>query len=174
MCATAALRDGALPQRQGLWPLYSSVWRRRSPPLGETTSSEIWTCAPEFSGTLRMHGSMQNVAPVINHAHRGGTLRLAFLSAVVSLVVSLPRRPRRSPCTTSTGGRTGSPAPASRWPSSATPGSRTQAMALRAGSQGQTRRLKGPAHAFRRATPSISSAARMRSRDASAPIAATG
>ena len=35
-----------------------------------------------------MHGSMQNVAPVINHARRGGMLRLAFLSAVVSLVVS--------------------------------------------------------------------------------------
>ena len=35
-----------------------------------------------------MHGSMQNGAPVINQAHRGGTLRLAFLSAVVSLVVS--------------------------------------------------------------------------------------
>jgi hypothetical protein len=35
-----------------------------------------------------MHGSMQNVAPVINQAHRGGMLRLAFLSAVVSLVVS--------------------------------------------------------------------------------------
>ena len=35
-----------------------------------------------------MHGSMQNVAPVINQARRGGTLRLAFLSAVVSLVVS--------------------------------------------------------------------------------------
>ena len=35
-----------------------------------------------------MHGSMQNVAPAINQAHRGGTLRLAFLSAVVSLVVS--------------------------------------------------------------------------------------
>jgi hypothetical protein len=31
---------------------------------------------------------MQNVAPVINQAHRGGMLRLAFLSAVVSLVVS--------------------------------------------------------------------------------------
>jgi len=30
-----------------------------------------------------MHGSMQNVAPVINQAHRGGMLRLAFLSAVV-------------------------------------------------------------------------------------------
>jgi MFS family permease len=28
------------------------------------------------------------VAPVINQAHRGGTLRLTFLSAVVSLVVS--------------------------------------------------------------------------------------
>src|SRR5215469_9909112 len=49
---------------------------------GETTWSEIWTCAPEFSRTRRMHGSM------IDHAHRGGTLRLAFLSAVVSLVVS--------------------------------------------------------------------------------------
>ena len=35
-----------------------------------------------------MHGSMQNGAPVINRAHRSGTLRLAFLSAVVSLVVS--------------------------------------------------------------------------------------
>ena len=35
-----------------------------------------------------MHGSMRNVAPVINQAHRGGMLRLAFLSAVVSLVVS--------------------------------------------------------------------------------------
>ena len=34
-----------------------------------------------------MHGSMQNGA-VINQAHQGGTLRLAFLSAVVSLVVS--------------------------------------------------------------------------------------
>jgi hypothetical protein len=34
-----------------------------------------------------MRGSMQNVAPLINHAHRGGMLRLAFLSAVVSLVV---------------------------------------------------------------------------------------
>jgi MFS family permease len=31
---------------------------------------------------------MQNVAPLINQTHRGGTLRLAFLSAVVSLVVS--------------------------------------------------------------------------------------
>jgi MFS family permease len=31
---------------------------------------------------------MQNVAPAINQTHRGGTLRLAFLSAVVSLVVS--------------------------------------------------------------------------------------
>jgi MFS family permease len=35
-----------------------------------------------------MHGSMQNVAPVITQTHRGGTLRLASLSAVVSLVVS--------------------------------------------------------------------------------------
>jgi MFS family permease len=31
---------------------------------------------------------MQSVAPVIDQAHRGGTLRLAFLSAVVSLVAS--------------------------------------------------------------------------------------
>jgi hypothetical protein len=30
-----------------------------------------------------MRGSMRNVAPVINQAHRGGMLRLAFLSAVV-------------------------------------------------------------------------------------------
>ena len=33
-----------------------------------------------------MHGSMQKVTPVINQAHRGGMLRLAFLSAVVSLM----------------------------------------------------------------------------------------
>ena len=32
----------------------------------------FWTCAPEFSGRRRMHGSMQNVAPVIDQAHRGG------------------------------------------------------------------------------------------------------
>ena len=31
---------------------------------------------------------MQNGAPLIGQAHRGGMLRLAFLSAVVSLVVS--------------------------------------------------------------------------------------
>jgi MFS family permease len=31
---------------------------------------------------------MQNAAPMINQAHRGGMLRLAFLSAVVSVVVS--------------------------------------------------------------------------------------
>ena len=35
-----------------------------------------------------MHGSMRNVAPVINQARRSGTLRRAFLSAIVSLVVS--------------------------------------------------------------------------------------
>ena len=35
-----------------------------------------------------MHGSMQNVAPVINLARRGRTLRLAFVSAVVSLVAA--------------------------------------------------------------------------------------
>ena len=35
-----------------------------------------------------MHASIRNVAQVINQAHRGGMLRLAFLSAVVSLVVS--------------------------------------------------------------------------------------
>ena len=35
-----------------------------------------------------MHGSMQNVAPVINQPYRGGKLQLAFLSAIVSLVVS--------------------------------------------------------------------------------------
>lgn len=35
-----------------------------------------------------MRGSMQNGALLINQAYRGGTLRLAFLSAVVSLVVS--------------------------------------------------------------------------------------
>ncbi|SDJ45377.1 Predicted arabinose efflux permease, MFS family [Bradyrhizobium sp. Rc2d] len=31
---------------------------------------------------------MRNLAPVVNHAHRSRTLRLAFLSAVVSLVIS--------------------------------------------------------------------------------------
>src|SRR5206468_9200862 len=51
-------------------------------------SRRFWTCAPEFSGRRRMRGSMQNGALVINQAYRGGTLRLAFLSAVVSLVVS--------------------------------------------------------------------------------------
>src|SRR3954469_22821983 len=35
-----------------------------------------------------MHGSLQHLAPVIKQAHLGGTLRLAFVSAVVSLVVS--------------------------------------------------------------------------------------
>src|SRR4051794_26938811 len=35
-----------------------------------------------------MHGSLQQLAPVFKQAHRGGTLRLAFVSAVVSLVVS--------------------------------------------------------------------------------------
>src|SRR3954470_15156713 len=35
-----------------------------------------------------MHGSLQHLAPVIRQAHKGGMLRLAFLSAVVSLVVS--------------------------------------------------------------------------------------
>src|SRR3954453_14207981 len=36
----------------------------------------------------RMQASMQKLAPLINQSHRGGTLRLAFVSAVVSLVVS--------------------------------------------------------------------------------------
>ena len=35
-----------------------------------------------------MHGSTQNGAPVTNQTHQGGTLRLAFASAVISLVVS--------------------------------------------------------------------------------------
>jgi MFS family permease len=35
-----------------------------------------------------MRGSMQKLAPVINQAHRSGALRLAFLSAAVSLVVA--------------------------------------------------------------------------------------
>ena len=35
-----------------------------------------------------MHRSMQNVAPVINQAHRGGMLQPAFSSAVIALVVS--------------------------------------------------------------------------------------
>src|SRR4051812_36527349 len=39
-------------------------------------------------GRRRRHGSMQNMAPVMNQARPGRTLRLAFLSAVVSLVVS--------------------------------------------------------------------------------------
>lgn len=36
---------------------------------------------------------MQNVAPVINRAQPGGMLRLAFLSAAVSLVASCSPRP---------------------------------------------------------------------------------
>jgi hypothetical protein len=34
-------------------------------PFRLASSRRFWTCAPEFSGR-RMHGSMQNVAPVIN------------------------------------------------------------------------------------------------------------
>src|SRR5215475_5287494 len=78
MCTTAALSDGATLQ-PGVDDHRHSV---------KLPGRRFWTCAPEFSGRRRMHGSMQNVAPVINQAHRGGTLRLAFLSAVVSLVVS--------------------------------------------------------------------------------------
>src|SRR5262245_9060415 len=78
MCATAALSDGAT--------LQPGVDDHRH--LVKLPGRRFWTCAPEFSGRRRMRGSMQNVAPVINQAHRGGMLRLAFLSAVVSLVVS--------------------------------------------------------------------------------------
>src|SRR6516225_7556725 len=78
MYATAALSDGATLQ-PGVDDHRHSV---------KLPGRRFWTCAPEFSGRRRMHGSMQNVAPVINQAHRGGMLRLAFLSAVVSLVVS--------------------------------------------------------------------------------------
>lgn len=46
---------------------------------------------------------MQNVAPVINQVSRGGTLQLAFSSAVVSLVATFaaaagPPRSRASDC----------------------------------------------------------------------------
>jgi MFS family permease len=78
MRATAAVAGGAT--------LQPGVDDHRH--LVELPSRRFWTCAPEFSGRQRMHGSMQNVAPVINQAHQGGTLRLAFLSAVVSLVIS--------------------------------------------------------------------------------------
>src|SRR5215472_2001488 len=78
MCASAAVGDGAT--------LQPSVDHQRN--LVKLPGRRFWTNAPEFSGRRRMHGSMQNVAPVINQVHRGGMLRLAFLSAVVSLVVS--------------------------------------------------------------------------------------
>jgi hypothetical protein len=78
MYATAALSDGAA--------LQTGVDDHRH--VVKLPGRRFWTCAPEFSGRRRMHGSMQNVAPVINQAHPGGMLRLAFLSAVVSLVVS--------------------------------------------------------------------------------------
>src|SRR5215475_9847049 len=78
MCTTAALSDGATLQ-PGVDDHRHSV---------KLPGRRFWTCAPEFSGRRQMRGSMQHVAPVINQAHRGGTLRLAFLSAVVSLVVT--------------------------------------------------------------------------------------
>ena len=69
-----------------------------------------------------MHGSMQNVAPLINQAHRGGMLRLAFLSAVVSLVVSFAAAAAPIPLyNISPGRKTASPTPVSRWPPSPTP-----------------------------------------------------
>ena len=43
---------------------------------------------PGWFRTRERHGSMQNVAPALNQARRGRTLRLAFLSAVVSLVAA--------------------------------------------------------------------------------------
>ena len=49
--------------------------------LVKLPSLRVWTCAPEFSGRRRMQGSMQNVAPVINQAHPGGMLQLAFFAA---------------------------------------------------------------------------------------------
>lgn len=78
MRGTAAVSDGA------------ALWRGvvDQSHLVKLPSRRFWTYAPEFSERRRMHGAMQNVAPVINQAQRGGTLRLAFLSAVVSLVVS--------------------------------------------------------------------------------------
>ena len=44
--------------------------------------------AQEWSLTRERRSSMQNVAPVTNVARRGRTLRLAFISAVVSLVAA--------------------------------------------------------------------------------------
>src|SRR5215470_9418961 len=78
MCATAALGDGAT--------LQPGVDDHRH--LVKLPGRRFGAVRLEFSGRPWMHGSMQNGAPVINQAHRGGTLRLAFLSAVVSLVVS--------------------------------------------------------------------------------------
>ncbi|WP_203979385.1 MFS transporter [Planotetraspora silvatica] len=43
---------------------------------------------PGWFRTIERHGSMQNGAPALNQARRGRTLRLAFLSAVVSLVAA--------------------------------------------------------------------------------------
>src|SRR5215471_14218150 len=78
MYATAALSDGAT--------LQPGVDDHRH--LVKLPGRRFGPVRPEFSGRRWMHGSMQNGAPVINQAHRGGTLRLTFLSAVVSLVVS--------------------------------------------------------------------------------------
>lgn len=63
---------------------------------------------------------MQNVAPAINQASRGRALRLAFLSAVVSLAAVFAASAAPIPCSTGIGPKTGSPTPASRWPSSPT------------------------------------------------------
>jgi hypothetical protein len=78
MCGTAALGDGPL---FSVASTITATWRNY-------LVGDFGPRAPEFSGRRRMYGSIQNVAPVINQSHRGGMLRLAFLSAVVSLVVS--------------------------------------------------------------------------------------
>jgi len=52
------------------------------------TNRRTRTCAPEFFGRRPIRYSMKNLPPVISRSHLSGMLPLAFLSAVVSLVVS--------------------------------------------------------------------------------------
>lgn len=65
------------------------IWTRCRPltRLRSTSATQTGTDIAQLRGTKRQ-GSMQNVAPVINEARRSGTLRLEFISAVVSLVAS--------------------------------------------------------------------------------------
>src|SRR4051794_36321725 len=51
-------------------------------------AAQSGTDIAQTRGTTERHGSMQSAAPVVDRAHQGGTLRLAFISAAVSLVAS--------------------------------------------------------------------------------------